>query len=155
MSRAATYVSTNGGPLFRFSSKDRPPVRLFDQEAEVADVLGSAAFISVGTGIERQLVLDRPSARDSFVTRSLGVFRGPIAAGSDDRHYDVAAHAGDHVAAAADGVVTFYDEAGHVRLAVLNQCRGPRHVLVSQAVAFILCSAGSSSAPTLAAYSFP
>jgi steroid delta-isomerase-like uncharacterized protein len=61
------------------------------------------------------------------------VFRGPIAAGSDDRYYDVAARIGDHVAAASGGVVTFFGEMGHVTMAVRSQCAGP------------------SNAPTLAA----
>jgi hypothetical protein len=156
ISRAATYVSTDGGPLFRFRRPDgSAPVRLFGVGTEVADVLGSAAFVSVGTTTgQSEILLDRPSAQGGFVTRSLGLFRGPIASGADDGRYgNVAVRLGDHVAAAAGGFVMLYDEFGRAALAAQNPCIGTRHVLASHAALFVLCEPGDQSAPTLAAYS--
>jgi hypothetical protein len=132
------------------------PIRLFEDGAEVAEALGSAAFVTLGTGNGlNELVIDRPSPRGGFVTRRLGRVRGPIAAASDDSHYGVAVRVGDRVAAAGDGLVTLYDEFACAQFVAQNPCSGSRHVLASHAALFILCDPRAAGPPILTAYSLP
>jgi hypothetical protein len=147
ISHAAAYVSTNGGPLFRFAPADYSgaAVKIGDAH-EVAAVLGSAAFVVTpvfgSPDATTHLFLDRPLPHGGFAIQPLGTFLGPIAA----------VRAGDHVAVSSDGRVTLYDEFGHVAMVAQNACRGLRRALTSRDTLFVLCEPNDSSPPTLAAY---
>jgi PQQ-like domain len=160
--RAATYVSTNVGKLFRFRPGSPNPDGLLSvPSGSMITVvpLGETAFIfdDKGPNHEGAVYVDRPTSAGGFAMRALGRHAGPLSLRSPQESYrDVttgdAVVFGDRIAFIENQLVRVYDESGTLEMTAASPCTLPQ-LAATRSTIFIRCAYAGLHA--LAAYARP
>ncbi len=159
--RAATYVSTNIGRLFRFRpGSPKPDDLLSVPNAAITVVpLGETAFVfeDHGPNTEGAVYVDRPTSAGGFAMRALDRHAGPLSLRSSNESYrDVttgdAVVFGNRIAFIENQLVRVYDESGVLEMTAASPCTHPQ-LAATRSMIFIRCEYAGPHA--LAAYARP